>query len=421
MCRTTRPNASRRGIATVERDAAIKALDFALLLDLLKVEDDPSAWRDIARHRGHREIEKRLKAGDTDGAHKLAFAIVRETGAGGREALRSVSRVGASKGWRVSHSRARSPPTCARWTMPTSIPTTASAGRSARACIGPLAEVLIVEENSRAIRRLRELLFGFGAAGRETVERLKQSPNPAVRRTAIDMLRMFGGQDALADLATMLEDHDPQVQRDAIKAIAQLGNDEAFAVLQKALMSGTAAGNAIPQQLITLKEERAVPLLCYVLNHTVPRGRLVEVHAQIMEAHRRARRASRLDRRRSRRPSTGANGGRRHVQQRCGAPRRWRSDASDRPRPGACSKRPGRRAAAASGTPRGSRRLRRRADSRNAHERHAANQTGRRGDTAPGGGAARHHAVRAGTSAGRTQHQLVCRSARHHAQLVATR
>ena len=98
------------------------------------------------------------------------------------------------------------------------------------------------------------------------------------------MLRMFGGQDALADLATMLEDLDPQVQRDAIKAIAQLGNDEAFAVLQKALMSGTAAGNAIPQQLITLKEERAVPLLCYVLTHTVPRGRLIEAHTQIMEA-----------------------------------------------------------------------------------------------------------------------------------------
>jgi HEAT repeat protein len=49
-------------------------------------------------------------------------------------------------------------------------------------------------------------------------------------------------------------------------------------------MSGTAAGNAIPQQLLTLKEERAAPLLCYVLNHTAPRGRLVEVHAQIMEA-----------------------------------------------------------------------------------------------------------------------------------------
>ncbi len=276
------PERIKAWIATVEGDAAIKALDFALLVDLLKVEDDPSAWRDMARL-VVTEIETRLKAGDTDAAHKLAFAIVRETGAGGREALRSVAEA-AVEGL-ASVSLAQQIAVHLRKVDDADVdPYNRICRTIGLRMLGPLAEVLIVEESSRAIRRLRELLFGFGAAGRETVERLKQSPNPTVRRTAIDMLRMFGGQDALADLATMLEDLDPQVQRDAIKAIAQLGNDEAFAVLQKALMSGTAAGNAIPQQLSTLKEERAVPLLCYVLTHTVPRGRLVEAHAQIMEA-----------------------------------------------------------------------------------------------------------------------------------------
>ena len=43
------PERIKAWIATVEGDAAIKALDFALLVDLLKVEDDPSAWRDMAR------------------------------------------------------------------------------------------------------------------------------------------------------------------------------------------------------------------------------------------------------------------------------------------------------------------------------------------------------------------------------------
>ena len=60
--------------------------------------------------------------------------------------------------------------------------------------------------------------------------------------------------------------------------------DEAFAVLQKALMAGTGSGSTIPQQLISLREERAVPLLCYVITHSSPRGRMVEVHAQIIEA-----------------------------------------------------------------------------------------------------------------------------------------
>lgn len=275
------PERIKNWLATVE-DGAIRTLDFQLLIDLLRVEDDPGAWRDTARLVVP-EIEKRVKAGDPAEGQKLAFAIVREIGTGGRATLRAAAESAVET--LASVSLARHIAVHLRKVEDGEVDPYNRICRTIGAgMIGPLAEVLIVEENSKAIRRLRELLFGFGAAGRETVERLKRSPNPTVRRTAIDMLRMFGGQDALADLATMLEDHEPQVQRDAIKAIAQLGNDEAFAVLQKALISGTVAGNAIPQQLITLKEERAAPLLCYVLTHTAPRGRLVEVHTQIMEA-----------------------------------------------------------------------------------------------------------------------------------------
>jgi HEAT repeat protein len=275
------PERVQAWIATVADDK-IKALDFELLLDLLQVEDDASAGRDTARLVVS-EIEKRTKAGEMEGAQKLAFAIVHETGTGGRESLRAAAESAIEA--LASHTLARHIAAHLRKVDDADVdPYNRICRTIGPRIIGPLAEALIVEENTKAIRRLRDLLFGFGAAGRETVERLKRSPNPTVRRTAIDMLRMFGGQDALADLATMLEDRDPQVQRDAIKAIAQLGNDEAFAVLQKALMSGTQAGNAIPQQLITLKEERAAPLLCYVLKNTIPRGRLIEVHTQVMEA-----------------------------------------------------------------------------------------------------------------------------------------
>jgi hypothetical protein len=65
------------------------------------------------------------------------------------------------------------------------------------AVVRPLAIALAAEENNRAIRRLRELLLAFGAAGRQSVEQLKHSPNPAVRRMAIDLLRVFGGSEAL--------------------------------------------------------------------------------------------------------------------------------------------------------------------------------------------------------------------------------
>ena len=128
------------------------------------------------------------------------------------------------------------------------------------------------------------MLLSFGAAGRQSVEQLKHSPNPAVRRMAIDLLRVFGGREALPELASMLDDADPQVQRESIRAIVQIGTDEAFAVLENALVSGSASRDTILQQLLSLRDDKAVPLLCYVLDHTSPKGKLLAVHVQIMEA-----------------------------------------------------------------------------------------------------------------------------------------
>ena len=149
--------------------------------------------------------------------------------------------------------------------------------------IKPLAQALATEDNVRAIRHVRDLLFGFGAVGRESVEQLRLSANPAVRRTAIDLLRMFGGAEALGELASMLEDRDPQVLRDAIRALVQIGTNEAFALLRGALTAG-GSRMTILQEIMGLRDERVVPLLCAVLNESRPRGPLVEVHAQVMDA-----------------------------------------------------------------------------------------------------------------------------------------
>ena len=105
-----------------------------------------------------------------------------------------------------------------------------------------------------------------------------------MRRAAIDLLRVFGGHEALPELASMLDDADPQVQRESIRAIVQIGTNASYAVLEKALVARSATRDTIVQQLIGLRDDKAVPLLCYVLNHSAPRGKLVEVHAQIIEA-----------------------------------------------------------------------------------------------------------------------------------------
>lgn len=274
------PERLQTWLSTVSDDA-VKELDLRLVLDLLTVEQNPAPWGEVARA-AIGELDRRLQAGRLDEAQQLTYALVRDTGPEGREALRAAADFAADSlvsGPFVRHlvSRFRTSDD-------------AEVELLARLCriigpriIKPLAQALATEDNVRAIRHVRDLLFGFGAVGRESVEQLRLSANPAVRRTAIDLLRMFGGAEALGELASMLEDRDPQVQRDAIRALVQIGTNEAFALLRRALTAG-GTRMTILQEIIGLRDERVVPLLCAVLNESQARGPLVDVHAQVMDA-----------------------------------------------------------------------------------------------------------------------------------------
>ncbi len=151
--------------------------------------------------------------------------------------------------------------------------------------VKPLAEALSIEERARPRQRLTAILLAFGAVGKRTAERLKSSPNPAVRRTAIYLLREFGGSDALPDLTELLDDNEPQVQREAVRAILNIGTEQSYQVLEKALASGTERSReAIMQAVIGMRDERATPLFTYIVRHVSHRGPLVEVYLRAIEA-----------------------------------------------------------------------------------------------------------------------------------------
>jgi HEAT repeat protein len=215
-------------------------------------------------------------------AERLAHRIIRETEPEGRDALRATAEAALDSlvsGPFVRHLVGRF-----RTSEDAEVETLARLSRSiGPRIIKPLAQALATEDNVRAIRHVRDVLVGFGSVGREGIEQLKLSPNPAVRRTAIELLRMFGGAEALAELASMLEDRDPQVQREAIRALIRIGSDDSFALLRRGL-TAEATRMTVLQEIIGLREERVVPLLCAVLNESTPRGRLVEVHAQVIDA-----------------------------------------------------------------------------------------------------------------------------------------
>jgi len=268
-------------VATVS-ESALQDLDLNLLRDLLRIEHDPALWEGMASVVVG-EIERRVLTGDAPSAHALAEALVKETTADGRPELRAVATRTVERlaaGPLVKHVGAS-----LRKVEEVEVEFlnrlchTIGAG-----VVRPLAELLAVEENPKSTRRLRELLLGFGAAGRQSVEKLKNSPNPAVRRTAIDLLRAFGGQEALPELVSMLNDADPQVQRESIRAIVQIGTNNAYAVLQRALVSKSATRETVLQELLGLRDDKAAPLLCYVLKQTQPTGRFLKVHLDMIDA-----------------------------------------------------------------------------------------------------------------------------------------
>jgi len=105
-----------------------------------------------------------------------------------------------------------------------------------------------------------------------------------VRRTAVDLLRIFGGNEALRELSLLLNDADPQVQRDAVRAIVQIGTPEAFAVIDRGCETGGTGRELIVREVIGLRDSRAVPSLAAVLVATAPRGALVGLHEAIIDA-----------------------------------------------------------------------------------------------------------------------------------------
>ena len=268
-------------MSTVTTPALVQ-LDLSLLLDLLTIEAEPDEWRGLARITAS-EVERLVQASMIAEAQQLTEAIVRDLGPEGRSDLREAALSAVEvlvSGPLVRH-------------IVVHLRRADDADLQAfdRLChtlgpgvIGPLAEALAVEGNNRAIGRLRELILGFGAAGRHSIERLKAAANPVVRRMVIGLLQVFGGEEALPELASMLDDADPQVQRDAVRALVLTGTPKSFALLQQSLSARSKSRDSILQELIGLREDKAIPLLCHVLNRLAPRGRLAEVHAQVIDA-----------------------------------------------------------------------------------------------------------------------------------------
>jgi hypothetical protein len=262
---------------------ALRALDLSLMLDLLRIEQDDDRWRELMKPLVGL-IEDLLLVGDFDAAAELLAVLVGEAGGSGSKSRRQIALTAIDvliAGAMMRH-------------VTTHLATIDEAQfeRVKSMCVSlgevlvrPLAEALSVEERPRTRERLTAILLAFGSVGRRTIERLKNSQNPVVRRTAIQLMRQFGGSDALPDLTELLDDNEPQVQREAVRAILNVGTDAAYRILEQALAGGTTQSReAIMQSIGLVRDERAIPLFTYIIGHIDHRGALGSVYLRAIES-----------------------------------------------------------------------------------------------------------------------------------------
>jgi HEAT repeat protein len=260
----------------------LRKLDLALMLDLVRLEDDPERRATLVGPLVA-FLEDLLLVGDFDAAAQLLGPIAADARPQAPVARRTTAgRVtdGLVKGPMLHHVIAHLPTIdAAQFEQVKALCVSIGDG-----LVTPLAEAIATEERTRTRERLTAILLAFGAAGRREVERLKSASNPAVRRAAVQLLREFGGADALAELTDLLGDREPHVQREAVRAILNIGGEPAYRVLEQALTEGTPqARDTIMQALGAVRDDRSAAVLARVIRHVDHRGPLGTIYQQAVD------------------------------------------------------------------------------------------------------------------------------------------
>jgi HEAT repeat protein len=264
-------------------DAELRELDLHLLLDLLSIETDPFRWHEVL-DTTVAQIEDLARVGHLQAATRLTEAISVEASEQGRVfrrpfAVEALDRIIALPFVRVLaldlRSRDETHATVVKQFLHALSP----------AVIRSLAELWSTEDDPRLRKHLQEVVMGFGARGRDAVQKLMTAPDWEVRRAAVFLLRGFGACD-VATFGPLLTDADQRVRHEAFQTLAFSGEDAAYTLLWQALTSGEPdLRKTVTTELLASKaDERAAPLFCSLVKEIEPRDAPKSVYVAAIEA-----------------------------------------------------------------------------------------------------------------------------------------
>ena len=257
----------------------LRRLDHLLMLDLLRLEQDPERWATLM-HPATALVNDQLLIGDFECAAQVVEVLVRERAGSIHHvaAARALEQLTSGPLVRhvAEHVAVLDEPqfeALSRWLV-------GIGDRLAKA----LADRLTDDLATLTRERLTTLIVAFGPAGRAEAERLRHSTSAAARRAAVQMLQQFGGHEALAELTALLLDGDRLVVRDTVGAIMDLRTERASSVLSHALTHGSPAVRQVILATAAARDGRAVPIFSHVLRTVDHRGPLLDIVLKAIDA-----------------------------------------------------------------------------------------------------------------------------------------
>jgi hypothetical protein len=264
-------------------DDRVRLLDVSLLTGLMHLQDDLFTWREISALAVHR-VNAFVVLGDFEAAAALVENLRTQA------ASHSVAPIRSEAAELIDAVLTPNTMKYVASHLDTTDQAVVAAARRfcialGTAVVGPLAEALSVEDRERRRTHLAHILLGFGPPGREVIERLCQSPNPAVRRTAVLLLKESGARDVVPELVDLLNDAEVHVQREATRALAGLALDAADGALVAAVEHGPdRTRSCVIGVLRSLPPGDAARVWSRILLGAPRRGGLWAVHAQAVDS-----------------------------------------------------------------------------------------------------------------------------------------